>query len=103
MTVTKGKVAALLAGVGLGSAGFAVAANGPVQAIVLKNQQGATWGGITCTAYAGSTPADSNLVCVRNDLKGYGVVVSQSAVVVAKRVKVGSTYKIKTVFKSKNR
>ena len=102
MTGVKGKVAALVAGAVVGSAGFAVAANGPVKAIVLKNQQGATWGGITCTAYAGTTATNSNMVCVRNDLKGYGVIVSQSAVVVARRVRTGSTYKIKTVFTSKN-
>jgi hypothetical protein len=70
------------------SAGAAVAAThgGAPRATVLSRGQAVTFGGITCTAYAGSTATNANIVCVRNNLKGYGVVVSQDAVIVAKQV-----------------
>jgi hypothetical protein len=35
-----------------------------------------TYGGMTCTAYSGHT-TNANPVCVRNNLKGYGVVIRQ--------------------------
>jgi hypothetical protein len=89
---------AVVVGMALGSSGLALA-EGPLKAVVLQDNQAATFSGITCTAYSGASPTSSNIVCVRNDLKGYGVVVSQDRVVIAKRVK----GKVKVVFTTKNR
>jgi hypothetical protein len=69
-----------------GGAAFAATHGGP-SATVLHSGQAVTFGGITCTAYTGTTATNANIVCVRNNLKGYGVVVSQDTVVVAKQVK----------------
>jgi hypothetical protein len=83
----------------LGVAGGALAANTPhLSAVVLKPGQAVYYSGLTCTAYAAKTAANANLVCVRNDLKGFGVIVSQSSVIVAKQT--GSH--ITVVFKTKN-
>jgi hypothetical protein len=68
-----------------GAAVAAVTAKGPV-AQKLGPGQAVTYGGVTCTTYAGTTATNANIVCVRNNLKGYGVVVSQDTVVVAKQV-----------------
>jgi hypothetical protein len=64
-------------------------------AFVLQPGMAVVYGGMTCTAYTGAVP---NMVCVRNDLKGYGVIISQQSVIVAKQV--GSKFNI--VFKGKN-
>lgn len=82
--------ALVLAGVAAGSK--------PIQAITLIPGQAVIYGGMTCTAYTGTTKLNANMVCVRNDLKGYGVVISQQAVIVAKQN--GSKFTV--VFKGKN-
>jgi hypothetical protein len=82
----------------LGSAGAVWAAGGPTKAFALKPNQAITYSGLTCTAYKGTTATNASIVCVRNNLAGFGVVVSQDSVVVAKRV----NGKIKVMFKSKN-
>lgn len=104
-------VAGLAAGLVLGSTGIVSAARtsnedaaaDPPQAFVLRAGQAIKYAGMTCTAYAGATAATSNIVCVRNDLKGYGVVVSQSYVVVAKQVKQNGKASVKVFFKKPNR
>jgi hypothetical protein len=68
-------------------------------AYTLLPGQAVTYAGLTCTAYKGTTAANANIVCLRSNLVGYGVVVSQAAVVVAKQQKGG---KIHVVFKVKN-
>lgn len=80
------------------SAATASAGTKPSTAFVLKPGQAIAYGGMTCTAYAGTTPTNANMVCVRNDLKGYGVIISQGGIVVAKQV--GSKFNI--VFRGKN-
>jgi hypothetical protein len=76
----------------VGAAALAVAAeafsatSGGVKAITLIPGQAVGYAGLTCTAYAGTTPINGNLVCVRNNLVGFGVVVSQGQVIVAKSV-----------------
>lgn len=69
-----------------------------LKAVVLKPQQAVTYGGLTCTAYSGTTATNANLVCVRNNLRGYGVIISQDTVVVAR--KTGA--KVHVVFKTAN-
>jgi len=94
-------IAGLVSGIILGSAG-AVGAAVHAQhnnTYTLLAGQSVTYAGLTCTAYKGTTPVNSNVVCVRNNLVGYGVIVSQSAVVVAKR----TNGKVKVYFKSANR
>ncbi len=85
----------------LGAAGGAFAATDQsnLKAIVLQPGQAVAYSGLTCTAYAGTTALNANLVCVRNNLQGFGVVVSQQTIVIAK--KSGSS--VKVVFKTKNR
>ncbi|HVU79160.1 MAG TPA: hypothetical protein VHC67_16405 [Gaiellaceae bacterium] len=68
------------------------------KAYTLLPGQAVTYAGLTCTAYKGTTAANANIVCLRTNLVGYGVVVSQSAVVVAKK----TNGKIHVVFKTKN-
>jgi hypothetical protein len=94
-------LAGLTAGVVLGSTGTVGATlNGhKANGYTLLAGQSVTFAGLTCTAYKGTTPANSNVVCVRNNLVGYGVVVSQAAVVVAKR----TNGKVKIFFKAANR
>jgi hypothetical protein len=94
-------LAGVAAGVVLASTGTVRAAlDGPKdKAYGLVPGQAVTFAGLTCTAYKGTSPTNSNLVCVRNNLVGYGVVVSQAAVVVAKRV----NGNVKIVFKAANR
>lgn len=87
----------LLVGAALGAAG-AAAGGGSGNALVLNDNQAVTHAGITCTAYAGSRPTNANLVCVRNNLKGYGVILSQENVTIARRVK----GKVKIIFTRPN-
>ena len=44
------------------------------------------YAGVTCTAYPGTTATNADLVCVRNDLRGYGVIMSQDQILIAKKV-----------------
>jgi hypothetical protein len=71
----------------------------PAKAIVLAPGQAITYAGLTCTTYPGTMPSNANIVCVRNNLAGFGVVVSQETIIVAK--KAGSV--VRVVFKTKNR
>lgn len=89
---------ALLVGAALGAAG-AAAGGGSGNALVLNDNQAVTHAGVTCTAYAGTTPTNANLVCVRDNLQGYGVIISQENVAIARRVK----GKVKIVFTRPNR
>lgn len=79
------------------AAGIATAGPQPT-AVVMKAGQAITYGGMTCTAYTGTRPSNANLVCVRNNLHGYGVVISQESVIVAKQ----DGTKFSVVFKGKN-
>ena len=94
-------LAALVAGIVLGTAGIAGAVTGGSKGKALRLQPGQviTYGGLTCTAYKGTTATNANVVCIRNNLKRYGVVVSQYAVVVARRV----SGKVTVVFQKPNR
>ena len=94
-------LAGLVAGILLGTAGIAgaVIGNSKAKALQLQPGQAVTFGGLTCTPYKGTTATNANVVCVRNNLKGYGVVVSQDTVVVARRV----SGKVKVVFQKPNR
>ena len=76
-------------------AGAAVAAPSPKRALILSAGQAVIYGGMTCTTYTGKVP---NMVCVRNDLKGYGVVISQQQIIVAKQ----EGTKFAVVFRGKN-
>lgn len=67
-------------------------------AIQLRPGMAIGYSGMTCTAYKGTIPTNANLVCVRNDLKGYGVIISQGGIVVAKQT--GTKFVV--VFKGKN-
>jgi hypothetical protein len=91
----------LVVGIVLASAGAGYAAlrAAPVKAVVLQPNQAITYGGLTCTAYAGTSPTNANLVCLRSDLKGVGVVVSRASVIVGRRK--GST--VKVLFQTANR
>jgi hypothetical protein len=71
-------VLAGMAGVALGG--------GRLRSIVLSPGMAVGYAGLTCTAYKGTTTTNADLVCVRNDLQGFGVVVSQHEVLVAKTV-----------------
>jgi hypothetical protein len=84
----------------LGVTGGALAATDQsnLKAINLLPGQAVSYSGLTCTAYAGTTATNANLICVRNNLKGFGVIVSQQKVIIAKRT--GSH--IKVVFQTKN-
>jgi hypothetical protein len=75
-----GLVLAGMTGVALGSGG------GPGHSILLTPGMAVGYAGLTCTAYKGTTTANADLVCVRNDLQGFGVVVSKQQVLVAKTV-----------------
>jgi hypothetical protein len=94
------RIAGLLAGIVLGGTGTAVAAvhHADATARPLNAGESITYAGLTCTAYAGTTATNANLVCVRSNLKGVGVVVSQDAVVVAKQ----TAGKVKVIYKVKN-
>lgn len=89
-----------LAAVVLAVIGAATADAGtkPGTAIQLRPGMAIGYSGMTCTAYKGTTPTNANLVCVRNDLKGYGVIISQGGIVVAKQT--GTKFVV--VFKGKN-
>jgi hypothetical protein len=68
--------------------GVALAAStGGSRSVSLTPGMAVGYAGLTCTAYAGTTALNANLVCVRNNLAGYGVIVSQAQVIVAKSVK----------------
>jgi hypothetical protein len=90
---------ALFAVLGGAGVGFAGTGQSELKAIVLQPGQAVRFAGLTCTAYAGTTPTNANLVCVRNNLAGFGVVVSQQSIVIAKR----AGTKLEVVFKTKNR
>jgi hypothetical protein len=93
------RVITLLCAATLGAAGGAFASSGgTVKAISLTPGMAVGYAGLTCTAYAGSSAATSNLVCVRNNLLGFGVVVSQTQVIIAKTVH----GKVKVVFRHAN-
>jgi hypothetical protein len=95
----KPKLVGLIAAIGLGAAGGALASGGGgAKAVVLLPGMAVNYAGLTCTAYAGSTPLNADLVCVRNNLLGYGVVVSQAQVIVAKSI----AGKIKVFFRHAN-
>lgn len=91
----------VVAGLGAtgGGAYAAVHTAKPPTAVKLTAGQAISYAGITCTTYAGTTVANSNIVCVRDNLKGYGVVVSQNQVIVARQVK----SKVVVAFKEANR
>ena len=78
--------------------GAAFAAAPPQKALILIPGQAIGYGGMTCTAYKGTTPTNANMVCVRNDLKGYGVIISQETIIVAKQ----QGTKFNVVFRGKN-
>jgi len=88
-----------VAGLATGGAVWAATSGGPTKAYTLLPNQAVTYSGLTCTAYKGTTATNASIVCVRNNLQGFGVVVSQDSVVVARRV----NGKVKVVFKSRNR
>jgi hypothetical protein len=96
-------LAVIAAAAVLGAAGVALGAirqaPAPGKALVLQPGQAVTYAGLTCTTYKGTTPTNANIVCVRNNLAGFGVVVSQQQIIIAK--KAGSA--VKVVFKTKNR
>jgi hypothetical protein len=91
----------LVAGLLLASSGviWAATSNGKGTSYTLLPGQSVTYAGLTCTAYKGTNATNNNIVCVRNTLQGFGVVVSQAAVVVAKR----QGGKVKVYFKAANR
>jgi hypothetical protein len=70
----------------------------PAKAVSLSAGQAVHYAGLTCTTYAGTTAMNADIVCVRDNLRGFGVVVSQQTVVIAKR----SGGKVKVVFKAAN-
>lgn len=94
-------LAALVVGTLLGSAGVAgaVVHSSATKARPLLAGQAVSFSGLTCTAYNGTTPTNANIVCVRNNLKGLGVIVSQDLVVIAKQQGTG----IKVVFRKANK
>jgi hypothetical protein len=94
-TLAFASAAAVLAGTG-GALAATQQTHG--NAIVLQPGQAVSYAGLTCTTYAGSTSTNGNIVCVRNNLHGYGVVVSQKQIIVAKQ----SGSKLKVVFKTAN-
>lgn len=77
----------------------ALAATPGKRATVLSDRQAVTHGGITCTAYGAASAASANLVCVKNTLKGYGVIVSSKSIIVAKIAK----GKLTVIFQHANR
>jgi hypothetical protein len=83
---------------GAGSVALGAIRGNGTKAIVLKPGQAITYAGLTCTTYAGTVPANANIVCVRNNLAGFGVVVSKQSIIIAKKAGSG----VKVVFKTKN-
>jgi hypothetical protein len=94
------RILTLVGAVALGAAGGAIAANqgGGTRSIQLTPGTAVGYAGLTCTAYAGTTATNADLVCVRNNLLGFGVVVSQAQVIVAK----SNHGKIKVYFRHSN-
>jgi hypothetical protein len=95
------RILTLVGAVALGAAGGAIASNGgggASKAIQLTPGTAIGYAGLTCTAYAGTSPTNANIVCVRDNLQGFGVVVSQQQVIVAKANK----GKIKVFFRHSN-
>jgi hypothetical protein len=84
----------------LGATSVALAANDQshLNAVVLQPGQAVYYSGLTCTAYAGTTATNADIVCVRNNLRGFGVIVSQQTIIIAKRS--GSNTKV--VFRTTN-
>jgi hypothetical protein len=99
MTLRRARQAAVVAAVAAAAAAGGAVAAGHGNAIVLGDKQAVTHGGITCTAYKDTSAPDANLVCIRNNLRGYGVIVSATKIVVAKEQK----GKIQVVFQRANR
>jgi hypothetical protein len=103
----KGQVAALVAGVVIGSTGVAGAAlsgalGGQVPGYRLKPGVAYGYGAFTCSTYDAATTAERTLVCLRNDLKGLTLAFNSKQVVGA-RVD-PTTHKVtKLVFKLPNR
>ena len=96
-TLAVASILAVLVGAGVGLA--ATLQERTLPAVVLRPGQAVSYSGLTCTAYAGTSPTNANLVCVRNNLAGFGVVVSQQTIIIAKR----SGTKVRVVFKTNNR
>jgi hypothetical protein len=94
-------IGAIAAAVSLVAAGVAYAQHSatPLKAVALGAGQAVHYSGLTCTAYAGTTSTNADIVCVRDNLQGFGVVVSQDSVIVAKR----NAGKVKVVFKAANK
>jgi hypothetical protein len=100
MTFRRTRQTAVVAAVAAAAAAGGAIAASHGNAIVLSDKQAVTHGGITCTAYRDNGAKDANLVCIRNNLRGYGVIVSATQIVVAKELKQG---KIRIVFQRANR
>jgi hypothetical protein len=92
-------VASTCAVLGGASVGLAATRQSASKAIVLLPGQSITYSGLTCTTYPASTPSKANIVCVRNNLAGFGVVVSQQSIIVAKQ----TGAKVEVVFKTRNK
>jgi hypothetical protein len=85
----KGKVAALVAGVVIGSTGVAGAAlsgslGRSAPGYELKPGVAYGYGAFTCSTYDAATMADRTLVCLRNDLKGLTLAFNSKQVVGAR-------------------
>jgi hypothetical protein len=103
----KGQLAALAAGVAIGSTGVAGAAlsgglGKSVDGFRLKPGVAYGYGAFTCTTYDASTDAERTLVCLRNDLKGLTLAFNSRQVVGA-RVDPVSHKVAKVVFKLPNK
>jgi hypothetical protein len=94
-------VIGLVAAVALVAAGLASAIGSGRSANVMPLQAGQaiSYAGLTCSTYAGTTATNANIVCVRNNLRGFGVVISQETVLVAKQI----NGKVKVYFRTTNR
>ena len=103
----KGHVAAVVAGVVIGSTGVAGAALGgalgnSAPGYRLKPGTAYGYGAFTCSTYDAPTNADRTLVCLRNDLKGLTLAFNSKQVVGA-RVDPVSHKVTKLVFRLKNK
>jgi hypothetical protein len=95
----KVRILTLIGAAALAAAGGAYASRtATIRAVTLSPGMAVQYAGLTCTAYAGTTPTNANLVCVRDNLLGYGVVVSQAQVIIAR----SGGGKIKVVFDKAN-
>lgn len=85
----KGRLAALVAGIVIGSTGLAAAALGgghgtSMPGYRLKPDTAYGYGAFTCTTYDAPTDAARTLVCLRNDLKGLTLAFNAKQVVGAR-------------------